>query len=97
MHFKVFQRSVSLQPQWQNGDAFKLAVWALLIAGGPSNTSNGGAFEGKQVRGEGHAGMAEDRSDRVESKKRSRLGRAVCNSPGNGRAFMRTAGGRGSR
>jgi hypothetical protein len=27
IHFKVFQRSVSLQPQWQNGDAFKLAVW----------------------------------------------------------------------
>jgi hypothetical protein len=50
MHFKVFQRSVSPQPQWQNGDAFKLAVWALLIAAGPSNPGNDGAFEGEQVR-----------------------------------------------
>ena len=28
-----------------------LRFWALLIAGGPSNPSNGGAFEGEQVRG----------------------------------------------
>jgi hypothetical protein len=28
-----------------------LRFWALLIAAGPSNPSNGGAFEGEQVRG----------------------------------------------
>jgi hypothetical protein len=33
-------------------------------------------------RNGGHAGMAKDRSDRVKSKKRSRLGRTVRNSPG---------------
>jgi hypothetical protein len=52
IHFKVFQRSVSLQPQWQNGDAFKLAVWGAADCRPTLEPpATAGRLRGKRVRG----------------------------------------------
>src|SRR3984893_8601663 len=65
-HFKVFQRSVLSQPQWQNGDSFKLAVW--------SAARRQGLWRSLGATQEALAGMADDLSDRVGQQEAQPLG-----------------------